>query len=397
MNNFNYIAILSILFFVSVLHARSDLKEIKQDYYKINKVEDGLYFMYFDSTSTKRHITKGTIVEFQDFIVLLEASISDHKTSKDSLIDHTAEGEKILLSLQKYFPGKPLKYVISSHWHPHSIGSVLPFISKGITLVTTKSNFERLSDFTDSGDYSQYYKNIKFVDADSLIIEDESNSITAYKISKDSYPSLPVNDFLFFHLPRYNYMHCSCMYQRFPTYLVDGREFDSPRVADVNKFLAAKHISPASLISIYQLWDSENGLIPGDTLKAVMQHGIAPKEIEDYLLNNISDDSGIKQDKFIKEIMARRIPKYMINRLIYKLLMQKELEKALALAKVQTMLTPSDPNVWDTLGETYYFLGEYDLAKKYGGMCLIINKEFTVGGEPAWKKDFEEFSKGWKK
>ncbi|MDT3738019.1 MAG: hypothetical protein RO257_00820 [Candidatus Kapabacteria bacterium] len=387
---------IGLLLFTSVNIVSMDNISDSKEFYKISKAKEGLYFIYFDSIPAKPFITKGTIVEFEDYVALIEISISDHKLSTDTLIDHTEAGVKTIKSIQNYFPEKPLKYLLSSHWHPHSIASVIPFISKGIIVITTRSNFNRLNDFIDTATYEKYKEFIKFVENDSLVLKDRQNEIIAYKINNQEYTSVPTEDFLYFYMPKSESFHTSCIYQRYPKFMVQGKEFISPRTEDLIVFLRKKNISPKYIISINPFHNQPDGLILADTMNNFINNGILPSEIEKYIVDLSESNLLIKSDSIFKEFMKNSIPKFIIHKLIYNLAAKKELTKALTVAKFHAYYFPSDPNSWDTLGEIYYFMDEIPLAKRYASESVKINSKFT-GGENVWKKDLEKHKIMWEK
>src|SRR5687768_6282961 len=90
---------------------------------QIMKVSDGFYHMFYDSSTSK-----STIIEFDKFVALLEVPIKNEGGGATNLKDHSFGGKKVIASIEKYFPNKPLKYLLHSHWHPHSISSVKPFL-----------------------------------------------------------------------------------------------------------------------------------------------------------------------------------------------------------------------------------------------------------------------------
>lgn len=396
MRNLLYI-VLSVLLFISTDISAFSLTKEENNYNRISKVDEGLYFIYFDTTSQKRVITKGTIVEFEDNLVLIEMSINDHRKSSDTLQDHFEECERALASIKAYFPDKPLKYVLSSHWHPHSLASINPIITKGIKVVTTKLNFERLKEFVDSATFNKYRDNFIFVEDDNFILKDERNEIRVFKINKDEYTSLPTSDFLFFHIPKYGSLHVSCMFQRLTKAVVMGNEFISTRTEDVVNFMTSNNIVPKNFISIDPYADEPNGLILADTLNRMLKNGILPSTIEKYLYDLPDGNLLAKSDSLMKYFMANLIPPYLINKTIYKLLERHEIAKALELAKFNSVLFPSNPNSWDTLAEVYYFNGDNVLAKKYASECKRINSSFESGNETKWQENLNKYKEKWEK
>ncbi len=361
----------------------------------IKKVDDGLYLMYYDSTAEKSSVTKSTIVEFADYIVLIEMPISNGGTGAARLVDHREGGENVLETLKRFFPDKPLKYVMSSHWHAHSISSLLPFISQGITVVTTQNNFKRLGELIDSSLFRQYHQYIHFVENDSLLISDAFNSIVAYRFSKSEYPSTPTEDYLYFYLPKYNYLHCSCMFQRLKGRLVKSREMVSSRVEDLYKFMTVKQLAPQCFIGVDLYWDEANGMTSLDTVQHLMQHGITMSSLDNELRAISEETLVLNSDSIVTYLLTNAIPTSILNRAVYASVEKGDVKKALALARIQALLSPTDPNSWDTLGEMYYFLGETELAKHYERQSTRIDKNFVAGGEKAWKKELQDFQRKW--
>ncbi len=58
-------------------------------YNTIIKADDGLYFMYYDSSGAK-----STLLEFEKFIMLLEMPINDEGGGARNLKDHSEGAEK---------------------------------------------------------------------------------------------------------------------------------------------------------------------------------------------------------------------------------------------------------------------------------------------------------------
>jgi hypothetical protein len=311
--------------------------------------------------------------------------------------DHTEGGEEILQILKEKFPGKPLKYVLSTHWHPHSISSVVPFISRGITVVASPKNYEVLKTFVDSVALIKYRKNILLVEKDSLVIKGKGNEIIAYKFSQEDYPHVPTEEFVYYHLPKYNIFHSSCMYQRLGGRKVRGKEMISTRVEDLTAFLNNKNISPDYLITTDAWFDDEHGLSSGDTLKKMIREGIGMTELEREVLSMPGSLLVNNTDSVLRHLIRSTMPVSILNSAVYTSLRKQDLQKALAIARIQALYYPADPNSWDTFGEVYYFLGEYDLAKRCERQSRLIDKNYTQAGEESWKKDLEEYKKRWQK
>ncbi|MCB2377039.1 hypothetical protein LGH70_05565 [Hymenobacter sp. BT635] len=63
------------------------------------------------------------LVEFRDFLVVAEAPLSPEN------------GELIIREAQKIAPGKPIRYFVLGHYHPHYLGGVRAFVQQGATVL----------------------------------------------------------------------------------------------------------------------------------------------------------------------------------------------------------------------------------------------------------------------
>ncbi len=354
----------------------------------ITKAGDGLYFMYYDSSQSK-----STIVEFDDFLALIEVPVKDQGGNARVLEEHAEGGEKVLRTLKGYFPSKPLRYVVHSHWHPHSISSVRPFISNGVTLVSTRKNFERLKEFVDSADIARYGKNITFVDGDSLVIADPGNRIVIHRFTQEEYPNAPSADYLYCYLPKYNYLHCACMYNKWTGEKVAGKELLTGREEDLDRFMSARNLRPEYLIRLSREKTEKNDMQPYEGLRDVVVNGVSATALSDGYLALDETTLRVSRDSLVRSIVRDHIPASVINRAVYSALGRNALSKAALLAHLQAGANPSDPNVWDTLGEVHYFLGDTLMARSYGKQAKLISPSFEGGGEDAWRKNLEEQKK----
>lgn len=377
--------IILILFFAfsfSITFSQSEYNEITQ-------AGNGLYFMYYDSSAAK-----STIVEFSDFIVLIEAPIKNEGGAARNLKDHTEGGEKILRTLSHYFPAKPLKYLMHSHWHPHSISSINPFLKSNVKIVTTDSNFSIIKAFVDTEGIPNYKENILFV-SDSLEINDGSTKLTAYHLKQSDYPNIPTKDYLYFYLHTQNIIHCACMYNKWEGEPVEGKEILTGRQEDLNKFLQSKNLKPDYLIRYNRETKQENDMQPHSGLEHVINNGIRSADITKRLLEIPQSTLADSLDAVTSDIIERKIPASIINTTVYTLLRRKELGRANSFAKIQAMMNPSDPNAWDTLGETYFFLGNLEMAEHYEKQSKKVSSTFSTGGMEVWKEDLDAYQKIW--
>lgn len=377
-------------FFTSLFFILIALISYATEYNIIKKVDEGLYFMYYDSSHSK-----STIVEFEKFIVLIEVPIKDEGGDAKNLKDHIEAGEKIMATLKEYFPTKPLVYVVHSHWHPHSISSMEPFISRGVKLISTKANFEKLRECIDSATVIKYYTNIQFLEEDSLVISDDRNKIIIYRFKQKDFQSTPTLDYLYFYFPNYNIMHTGCMYNKWEGGLIAGKELVTAREEDLYKFLLTKHFKPSYLIRLQNEQTEMNDMQSYSNFHSIIKTGISINDILSSYYVVSTEILHERIDSILNDIISKHIPAFIFNDGTYQALSEKSLEHALHFAKIQIMLNPTDPNAWDTLGEVYYFLAEYVLAKHCEKQSRLILPTFLQGGEELWKKDLLEYKKKW--
>lgn len=375
--------------FIFMLAVPVFLYSQQSDINRITNAGNGIYFMYYDSSNSK-----STIVEFEDFIVLIEAPVKDQGGNATVLIEHEQAGEKIMRTLTAYFKGKQLKYFLHSHWHPHSVSTINPFLNNGVNIVSTESNFNVIKKFIDTTGIAGYREKFTFVN-DSFVISDAKNKIIAYRFTKKEYPNVPTDDYLFFYLPQQNLLHCACMYNKWEGEPVDGKEILTGREEDLYRFLSSKNIKPGYLIRLSNEKNESNDMQPVTGLENVMANGIKSSEIMLELMKTDQRTLDERPDEFLQSLIIKNIPPSIINSIVYSLFRTKELNKALSFARIQTLLNPSDPNAWDTYGEAYYILGNINMAEYYRKQTQKISPEFTAGGVEVWQKDLENYQKIW--
>jgi hypothetical protein len=382
------------LFFIVIFFGLSQISFSQSDtsVNKIKKVYDGMYFMYFDSSNSK-----STIVEFKDFLVMLEAPVIDLGGGAKELKDDIAGGEKIIRTLKKNFPDKLLKFLAHSHWHPHSISSVAPFLKENVNIITTNENYKVLKTFVDSTLLQKYYANIVYVGGDSLVVQDFTNKVVIYRFEQKDFPSTPTKDYLYFYLPKYNCMHAACMYTKWMGEPVDGKPLLSGREENLYKFLQNRNLNPDYLIRLTNEKYEENDMQPIGGLQNVNANGIKSVDIMNSYLALTTDVLKNTKDEIVIYAVNKNIPSSIFNSCAYSELRKKELERALQFAIIHSQVNPSDANSWDTLAEVYYFMGEYKIAENYEKQIKKMFPAFENGGKTVWEKDYEDYQKLWEK
>lgn len=349
----------------------------------LHKAADGLYFMYYDSSNSK-----SVVVEMDDYLTLIEVPVCDQGGSATNLKDHSAGGEKVLRTLRRHFPNKALRYLLHSHWHPHSLSSINPFLKNGVTLYTTRSNYVRIREFADST-LAVEGRNVIFVESDSAVIGDAVNKVVMHRFRQQDFAYTPAPEYLYFHLPRYDFLHCGCMFTRTPASRFEQKEVITGRAEDLHRLIGQRNLSPRALIRLGREKKYPEDMQPFSELDNLMREGISAgvilkryADIPDAVLLN-------RSDSIATAAIATGASAQWFNTLAYNCLNTGKMERALAYARIQTMANPSDANAWDTLGEIYWSMGQFDIARHYGRHSRIIAPEFRDGGEEVWQKGVE--------
>ena len=74
-----------------------------------------------------------------DHVVVIEAPVNSRRSAT------------VLSEIRRVAPGKPVKYVVSTHFHSDHIGGLRPFIAEGATIVTTPTTKQVITDFLVKG------------------------------------------------------------------------------------------------------------------------------------------------------------------------------------------------------------------------------------------------------
>ena len=90
---------------------------IGRDAYYVNAIETGTIFFY-----------SSMFVVFDDFVLVVEAPLS------------TTIARAVIAKIHEMAPGKPVRYVVPTHYHVDHTGGIGGYIAEGATIVTTPGN-----------------------------------------------------------------------------------------------------------------------------------------------------------------------------------------------------------------------------------------------------------------
>ena len=101
------------------------LTKLAKDVYFVNAISTNGVFFY-----------SSMFVVFKDYVLVVEAPLND------------ATSQSIIAKIKETVPGKPIKYLVPTHYHIDHTGGARSYIAEGSTVVTTPGNrnfFEKLA------------------------------------------------------------------------------------------------------------------------------------------------------------------------------------------------------------------------------------------------------------
>jgi hypothetical protein len=335
---------------------------IRKDYKK------NIFFIRLDST----YKAQSTIIEYDDFLVMLELPAIEKSTyRKKGLSKETEQGQILLDYLTVQFD-KPVKYIFCSHSHLHTLSGVLPFLQNDSKIITTPDNWQTSikNGILNPEDIDKYSTNIITVDKDTTFLKNSDYPIDlVYLDSSDVYYT-PTDDYLMFYLKKDKILHASCEawikdidYKGLEIYTYNNR------LDGLFRAIEAKNIEPKSIIrlehnTLNNPKDVEYAFSVKE-IKQTMANAVSTSEMINYFINidvNILIES---RDSLINIAIAQQLHPNLIRIAALENLKAKEYPKALNLAIFLNLYFPGSPKYIDVLGECYFNSGDYEKALYY--------------------------------
>lgn len=360
-------------------------------------------FLYSTGDDNRAVITMGsprsahcTVIEYPDFLVLHEIP-KIPKTTSDSTKNNQIN--PLIAFIDSIYSHKPIKYILNSHSHGHSLSTITPFLENGAKLVTAQENLEYYYKKGLLGDKkSGYYsESIIPITSDTLLLTKTNNPIKILYLEKSDYPSIPTSTYLFFYFPKQKLLSASCM--------CSLKEFDqekgysgtvySNRLVDVNKIISDKSLDVENVAQMYYFIHQNNERKPPvfkiSYLRDVLKNGWSREEFSEHLQKMSYNELTLKRDSLLNYLTENSIYSAIINHAVYKLIEKKEYSKAVALAQILVIYYPINVDYIDTLGEAYFNNNEIQKAKYYNTLLnrskVKPNEEF---GLSIWEKNRKE-------
>lgn len=337
-----------------------------------------------------------TVIEYPDFLVLHEIpNIPFKKQEQDSINLTDAKANLLLTFIDSIYSNKPIKYILNSHHHYHSLSIVTPFLEKGAKLVTAKENikvYDKIGLFGDKMSVG-YSASIIQVAADTVLLAESKNPIEVVYLKKADYKSIPTKSYLFFNFPAQKLLATSCM-----VYLRDidtkygykGIMYNN-RLLNVNKIIADKNLEVESTLQLFR-FSNKNGLrqppiFPISHFQNVLEHSWHRLELSKHFQNMSYETLTTKRDSILNYLIESDIYHIVLNHAVYELIDKKEYQKAVALAQILVNYEPNRMNEIDTLGEAYYNNGQIDIAKHYDSILKKAEPKTEDLGLAMWEKN----------
>jgi len=117
------------------------------------------------------------------------------------------DGEMLVDVIKKQFPNQPIRTFLYSHYHPHYLGGIRPFIAEGATIVTTPGNEAFVKEMAerpfkiapDRLAQSGALLKLQTIQDKRLTLSDAENEVVAIDIGKLSQHT---DEFTIFYFPR---------------------------------------------------------------------------------------------------------------------------------------------------------------------------------------------------
>jgi hypothetical protein len=330
--------------------------------------------------------SQSTVIEYPKFLVVIELPMIDEGGGrKTNLVQDIPKAERFLSYLNKEYNNKPIKYVLSSHWHLHSLSGITPFFNQGAVLVAAKTNWKYSinNGLFGNADTKTAEKQVMQISKDTTILKNTNFPISVLFLD-ETYSNKPTKDYLFFYMPANMCIHASCMCAMNEIDFKQRPEFIyNDRVTDLEKAIKSRNLDVEHLFKLTAELDKDkkNYKLPvfnKSYFEEFKQRGTPMSKIvnsyKKYELNFLQ----LNKDSILHSLITntKKIPAQVINSLVYSLMKDKEFLKALHWAQVLNLYQIGDFDFMDTLGEAYYNVGDIVIAQNISIQLALLNPKF---------------------
>ncbi|HHT23085.1 MAG TPA: hypothetical protein GXZ87_07220 [Bacteroidales bacterium] len=342
---------------------------------------ESISFIRVDST----RVSQSTALEYKEFVVLLDLPIVESSIRKEKNFKKEIElGDKFLSFIKEYY-NKPVKFVLVSHWHAHSISGIVPFLEKEIDFYMTSHNWnEALRDGLLPKEYytSDYEKNIHFINKDTVMLADEKFPIDVLYLDSINYSVKPTKDFLVYYLPNINtlYVSCKVLIKEIDYSKYQIAEY-SDRLLDIKKVINEKHLTVDNLIRLYYA-KSPEFVVPYKYIEDIIKKGKSWNEIIEYFTNMDLGWVQNNQNSLLRYTIETELHPNLLRLVVYECLKQEQFDKAVILAQILCDYRPNNAFYINALGESYYRKGDLQKAMYYDALLKTMSSKYGIN---QWK------------
>lgn len=327
------------------------------------------------------HGSQSTVIEYPEFLVVIELPMIDEGGGRSTnLVQDIPKAEQFLSYLKKEFEDKPVKYVLSSHWHLHSLSGITPFFNQGAILVAAKTNWEYSikNGLFEETDTKILEKQVLQVSKDTLLLRNSNFPISVLFLD-ETYSNKPTKDYLFFYMPKNKCIHASCMCAMNEIDFKQRPEFIyNDRVTDLDKAIKSRNLDVDYLFKLTAEFDKDKKVykIPvfnKSYFEEFKQRGSPMAGIVKGFVNYELTFLQTSKDSILHNLVSRKISSQVVNSIVYACIKQKEYLKAVRWAQILNLYHIGETNFMDTMGEAYYNAGDFVMAQHISNQIAGLN------------------------
>ena len=248
---------------------------------EIDSLAPGLWVIHHESPTSKT-----VVAEFTRFLAVIESPGDD------------ARAREVLAALDERFPTQPVRFLLHTHPHGHSIGAIDPYLVRGVTFVTSDANLESVQGL--SSDPERVAAQALMVDA-KFVIEDTSNRMVVHVLTREEFQT-PTDDYVVFEFPQQALMVSGCLYNK----PLDYHEVVNARKPGFHRFLTEHAPSVVTLVPTNTTTASGyEDVCNVEMLQTTLREGIDPQQVADRLIAMSLEEIEAQLDAMVEEFSAR--------------------------------------------------------------------------------------------
>jgi len=339
---------------------------------------------------------QATVIEYSTFLVVLECpAIESSAHRKAGNGKETERGQLLFDHLQERY-AKPVRYVLCSHGHAHTLSGVLPFLEAGAQIACTSEAWDASikAGLLAEHDVEKYAAQLLKLDKDTTLLADTNYPIDLLYLDSTDYYYTPTDDYLMFYLRKDRALHASCVawikdldYSRVDFFTYNGRldgllrviEDKAIEVIDVIRLEHTFYNQPQQVQYKFTL----------DHIHHLIETGKTGREMITHLANMSASLLVNKQDSIIRQCILQQLHPNLLRLAAYDNLKPGNHSKALQLAVILNIYSPGSPKYLNALGECHYVAGNTDEAIYYNARLKRLAGGYGMAqwAEKSWQDE----------